>query len=322
MKGQPIRAVGVSVPGIAHAEEGTVWAPNIPGWDCYPLRARSQASLSPGVPVAIDSDRACSILGEAAMGAARGCDHAIFLAVGTGIGGRNPDRRQDPPRGERHRRRRSAGWPSIGPIVTEYDECGCFETHASGAGIEKIGPAAAGLRIPTTPVPWAGSSPRGSRPTTSSPPTIKATPCPGGLIDNAIECWGMAVANLVSLFNPQMIVFGGGIFGPACTLPRSDRGRGPTVGPADQHGQGRDPRQHAGSRRLPVRDRDSSHCHWPRRHLETSGLHGLPPLARLRRRLPGDAPLRRHADDAGLGACPRSCAVTDWTAPAPGRCCR
>jgi len=34
-------------------------------------------------------------------------------------------------------------------------------------------------------------------------------------IDNAIELWGMAAANLVSLFNPEMIVFGGGIFGPA-----------------------------------------------------------------------------------------------------------
>ena len=49
MKGQPIRAVGVSVPGIAHAEDGTVWAPNIPGWERYPLRAVLQASLAPGI---------------------------------------------------------------------------------------------------------------------------------------------------------------------------------------------------------------------------------------------------------------------------------
>jgi glucokinase len=35
------------------------------------------------------------------------------------------------------------------------------------------------------------------------------------IIDNAIECWGMAVANLVSLFNPEKIIFGGGVFGPA-----------------------------------------------------------------------------------------------------------
>ena len=36
-----------------------------------------------------------------------------------------------------------------------------------------------------------------------------------GVINNAIEYWGMAVANLVSLFNPEKIIFGGGMFGPA-----------------------------------------------------------------------------------------------------------
>jgi glucokinase len=28
---------GICVPGIAHPKTGTVWAPNIPGWDDYPL---------------------------------------------------------------------------------------------------------------------------------------------------------------------------------------------------------------------------------------------------------------------------------------------
>src|SRR6185436_12423119 len=35
------------------------------------------------------------------------------------------------------------------------------------------------------------------------------------VIANAIECWGMATANIVSLFNPEKIIFGGGVFGPA-----------------------------------------------------------------------------------------------------------
>jgi glucokinase len=32
---------------------------------------------------------------------------------------------------------------------------------------------------------------------------------------NAVEYWGAACANLVSLFNPEKIIFGGGVFGPA-----------------------------------------------------------------------------------------------------------
>ena len=38
------------------------------------------------------------------------------------------------------------------------------------------------------------------------------------IIDLAVEYWGMASANLVSLFNPEKIIFGGGVFGPASEL--------------------------------------------------------------------------------------------------------
>ena len=35
------------------------------------------------------------------------------------------------------------------------------------------------------------------------------------VLEHAVEFWGMAAANLVSLFNPEKIIFGGGVFGPA-----------------------------------------------------------------------------------------------------------
>ena len=35
--GGRLAAVGISVPGIAYSGSGKVWAPNIPGWDQYPL---------------------------------------------------------------------------------------------------------------------------------------------------------------------------------------------------------------------------------------------------------------------------------------------
>jgi glucokinase len=35
------------------------------------------------------------------------------------------------------------------------------------------------------------------------------------VLDDAVELWGMAAANLVSLFDPETVVFGGGVFGPA-----------------------------------------------------------------------------------------------------------
>src|SRR5437660_9569403 len=80
------KAVGVCVPGLYRAERGTVWAPNIGGWDDYPLLEELRGSLGHNVRVTIDSDRAAYILGETWRRSARGARDAIFLAVGTGIG--------------------------------------------------------------------------------------------------------------------------------------------------------------------------------------------------------------------------------------------
>src|SRR4030042_3779018 len=73
-----VSSIGISVPGISHTESGTVWAPNIPGWDDYPL-SEEVKSVCGSIPVSIDSDRACYMLGELWQGNARGCRNAVFL---------------------------------------------------------------------------------------------------------------------------------------------------------------------------------------------------------------------------------------------------
>ncbi len=131
-------AIGACVPGIVRGPSGRVWAPNIPGWDDYPLKAEIKAAVSDqGVKIAIESDRSASILGEAWQGAARDCRNAIFLAVGTGIGaGILIDGRV------LHGAQGIAGaigWLALDrPYRPEYVDCGCFETHASGDGIANM----------------------------------------------------------------------------------------------------------------------------------------------------------------------------------------
>ena len=46
----------------------------------------------------------------------------------------------------------------------------------------------------------------------------------------------MASANLVSLFNPEKIIFGGGVFGPATQFLDDDRARSPPLGAAGRDG--------------------------------------------------------------------------------------
>lgn len=55
-----------------------------PGWENTDVVGRLQKALS--VPVGFDTDVNGAILGEVMLGAAKGCENAIYITVGTGIG--------------------------------------------------------------------------------------------------------------------------------------------------------------------------------------------------------------------------------------------
>ena len=206
-------AVGVCVPGIYRADRGTVWAPNIDGWDDYPLLQELGDALGPQVRVTIDSDRAAYILGETWHGAARGATNAIFLAVGTGIGagilsGGNLLRGHGDVAG-------AIGWLALDrPFLPRYRQHGCFEDAASGPGLVRVA-----RDLMRADVNYAGVLGREDHENLDASDIFDAYEhgdmIAHEVIENAIELWGMAVANLVSLFNPEIIVFGGGVFGPA-----------------------------------------------------------------------------------------------------------
>ncbi len=203
-------AAGVCVPGLYRSATGTVWAPNIPGWDDYPLLEELRATV-PGVGINIDSDRAAYILGETWRGAGRGARDAIFLAVGTGIGaGILCDGRILRGHGDVAG---AMGWLALDrPFAPRFVQHGCFEDQASGPGLVRV---ARDLMAADTEY----SGELLTRHDIEAADIFSAHS--GGdhialrTIDNAVELWGMAAANLVSLFNPELIVFGGGIFGPA-----------------------------------------------------------------------------------------------------------
>lgn len=211
----PIAAIGVSVPGICHRDQGVVWAPNIAGWDAYPLYEEIK-SIAPHLPLTIDSDRACSLLGERWQGRAQGCNDAVFLAVGTGIGAGIMTGGQVV-RGA-HDSAGAIGWMALDrPYQEKYTACGCFETGASGEGLAKrtrellaqesgySGPLRHFYPEHLTAYQVFDAYEAGD-----------AIACQ--VMGEAIQLWGMAVANLVSLFDPEIIILGGGVFGPAVSL--------------------------------------------------------------------------------------------------------
>jgi len=206
----PIRSIGICVPGISRSKTGTVWAPNISGWDDYPL-LQEVKQVSGDIPVTIDSDRACYILGEIWQGNAIGKSDAIFLSVGTGIGA-GILVNGNILRGA-HDIAGSIGWMALDrPFKEKYIPCGCFEHHASGEGIAKVA-----MEILDKKKDYAGEL--------KKPGKIIAADVFAAyenkdvvaiqVLQECVEFWGMAVANLISVFNPEIIIFGGGVFGPA-----------------------------------------------------------------------------------------------------------
>lgn len=210
-----VKSVGVSVPGISYAESGTVWAPNISGWDNYPLLEELKAAAG-AVPVIIDNDRACYILGELWQGKAQGARNAIFLAVGTGIGAgilvngailRGA-----------HDIAGAIGWMALGrPYESKYISCGCFEYHASGEGIVKVA-----FEVLDGKKNYNGELKRKPQSEITAADIFEAFENKDSVavqvIEQCVEFWGMAAANLISIFNPEKVLFGGGVFGPGKRL--------------------------------------------------------------------------------------------------------
>ena len=205
-----IQSIGIAVPGISRHKTGTVWAPNISGWEDYPLLEEVK-QFARQIPVIIDSDRACYISGELWKGNAQGCKDAIFLAVGTGIGAGiliNGEILRGDISG-------AIGWMALDrPFDEKYFSCGCFEYNASGEGIARVAKEFL-LKY----------SEHNSELQKKLPAEITAHDVfqayekndivAKAVLEHCIGFWGMAVANLVSIFNPEKIILGGGVFGPA-----------------------------------------------------------------------------------------------------------
>ena len=192
-----LTAVGIAVPGWVQQRAGTVWAPNIQGWDHLPLRDKLQGRLP--APLLLESDRSAYVAGEAWLGAARGLEDVVFLAVGTGIGagilaGGRILHGCDDLAG-------AVGWMALNPRCQElYARMGCFETEASGNSV--------GRKARDFKDPIAGRE-------TTAKEVVAAAEAGDerarSILDEVGIYLGMGVANLISTLNPQMVVLGGGL---------------------------------------------------------------------------------------------------------------
>lgn len=81
-----LAGIGVGVPGFVDYERGFIYdLANVPGWTGVHLAAQLEKRFN--VHVRIDNDVNVMALGECTFGAGRAYQHAVFVTLGTGVGG-------------------------------------------------------------------------------------------------------------------------------------------------------------------------------------------------------------------------------------------
>jgi glucokinase len=202
-------AVGFGIPALVEWETGVSrWSTHLPLAD---VRYRDVMSERLGLPVVVDNDANAALLAEARFGAARGVSHAVLVALGTGIGsGLLLD-------GRIYRGSRGLG-AEIGHMVVDLHgpDCqgscpgrGCLEVMASGSTIGREGRAAAAA----APDSALGRRVAADQEITGGIVTELAHAGDTAAISVLTQIGrrlGYGLVGVVNVFNPELIVIGGG----------------------------------------------------------------------------------------------------------------
>ncbi|MGC1851089.1 MAG: ROK family protein [Solirubrobacterales bacterium] len=205
-----IEAVGMGIPATIDHEKGlAISAVNLPIED---LPIRDLVTERTGLPTFVDNDANVAALAEHLLGAARGTRNAVMLTIGTGIGGGLILG------GEIYRGSTGAG-AELGHMAIQMDgpgcqgNCpnrGCVEAFASGTALGREGRAAAGSKPDSAlgKLLAQGEEIDGRAVTVAAQEgdetAVEVFELVGGRL-------GVALASYANIFEPEVIVVGGGV---------------------------------------------------------------------------------------------------------------
>ncbi|HZU03727.1 MAG TPA: ROK family protein [Ktedonobacteraceae bacterium] len=221
-----IAGIGVAMPGPINSYTGVVYSPpNLPGWDNVPLRDIFNQQFN--IPVFVENDANTAALGEYIFGAGRGTKNMVYMTISTGIGG-----------GiiidGKIMEGASGMGGELGHMTVDWrgERCtcgniGCLERIASGTAIalraNELIAQGKGADLLTFAVSHAEHSPADTSPdhAAQSPLHISARtvalaaaagiPTAQEIIARAAEALGVGLVNIIHIFNPEMIILGGGL---------------------------------------------------------------------------------------------------------------
>ena len=200
-----IAGIGVSSPGPLNPRTGVIIAPpNLPGWRDVPLKQLLQDRF--GKPVYIGNDANVAALAEASKGAAQGKRHVIYITVSTGIGaGVICDGKLLLGR---------AGLAAeLGhiPLVVGDDRVSSVELEAAGPAIARR----VRLRLRNGTSSSLAADVNRDYSTIDAADVARAAEAGDALaldsIEHAGRILGLGIVSALHLFNPEIVVLGGGV---------------------------------------------------------------------------------------------------------------
>ncbi len=205
-----LHSISIAAAGAIDSDNGVVTlSPNLPGWRDIPLRDIVKEKY--GVNTLLINDASAAVLGEHRFGAGRGLNNLIYITVSTGIGGGIIIN------GELYLGA-SGGAGEIGHTTIDVNgprcscgNTGCLEMLASGTAVarEAIRRIKAGERSSLTDI--VGDKVDNITAEEVSIAAQGGDSLASEVIANAGTYLGVGLLNLVNIFNPEMIIVGGGV---------------------------------------------------------------------------------------------------------------
>lgn len=202
---EKVDAIGLASPGPLDPHTGTIIAtPNIREWRNFPLGETLSARF--GVPVFMDNDANLACMAEWKYGAGQGHHNVLFLTISTGIGG-----------GVITHDRLLQGFHGLAAelghvtVLPDGPACGCGKR----GHIEAIASGPAIARYAQEQISAGRTSSLAGKKTISTSDVVEAAKKGDALavetMQRAGKYLGLAVANYLAIFDPSIVIFGGGV---------------------------------------------------------------------------------------------------------------
>ena len=201
---------GVGSPGPLDSKKGIIMgAVNLPGWKYVRLKKGLEKYLK--IKTAVDNDANCAAYGEQWTGAAKRASDVVALTLGTGIGG-GIILGGKLVRGANYNAA-EIGHMSLDPRgrVCKCRAKGCFEQYASASAIAKSAKNMIknGAKSRITELVNGKLNKIDSKVVFDA--YVSGDKTARAVWDEFIYYLGAGVANIMNIFNPEMIVIGGGV---------------------------------------------------------------------------------------------------------------